>query len=219
MEMFRAIDALPLMGDGEPMAILLSPMAERVFSRWSDANSEEAVRLGGALRGFYVKLEAHVARFILILHVADDPARCSETVPPETVHRAIRMGEFFRQEIHRLIPLLQIGSGQGSQTMGLWSRVRGLILRKGRLVDCSNGRYRCMSKKALLQGLSGVKTEELTNELDTYNDLGEVVKWPLESPTKPGFEYCVSLDLPIHQSTNLPNGRKVEADGKVEVPW
>lgn len=221
--MFRGIDGLPLMGDGEPIAVRLTPEAEGVFASWADTNSAEAVRLGGALRGFYVKLEAHVARFILILHVADNPGRLVDPVPPETVHRAIRVGEFFRQEIHRLVPLLLLGSGQGSATIGLWSRIRKYLMQLSNCqsVEPSIGENTqndggWVSQRDLQRALGTIKTEELTNYLDTYIDLGEVDRreTPIHNGTR--VEYRLSGNRQFDSSTVRQfNGRIPEED----IPW
>jgi hypothetical protein len=191
--LFRSIDALPLVASGEdPLQIRLSPAARSAFGRWYNDNSTESQRIGGAHRGFYVKLASHVARFILILHVADDPARCADPVPPDTVHRAIRIGEFFRQEMHRFIPLLNIGGDLGSCRVGLWSRVRKYLVEltnSGTDEPLNDGWVR---QRDLLMALGNVRKEELFIELNTHIDLREVEKRETELRNAIRVEYRLS---------------------------
>lgn len=58
------------------------------------------------LRGYYQKLPAHVARIAFILHLLWHPADPPSLLAVETLNHAIRIGEFFRAHIHRLVRLL-----------------------------------------------------------------------------------------------------------------
>ena len=219
--LFRDVDRLPFVGeDGEPLALTLGEEATAVFAEWSDRNSLEAWRLGGAVRGFYVKLEAHVARFVLILHVAENPSLASTVVGAETVHRAIRIGEFFRAHIHRFIRLMGLGSGEGSTNVGVWSRVQGILQRElsiCRSVDLSipeNADSECgwVPFRDIQRGFKGqraITREYLENELDTYIDSRRIDVRTVRMHTGERKEYRLSL-------TQGSTDRQIDSSG---VPW
>jgi hypothetical protein len=221
--LFRAIDDLPPIGEGEPINVTLSEAAEAVWATWHDRNNAEAHRLGGALRGFYVKLEAHVIRFILILHVADDPWMCEQPVPAETVHRAIRIAEYFREQIHQFIVLLQMGTGQGAGNVGLWSRIQRQ-LSKGRTVTPSNEENDgWVRQRDLLRSLGNITLQELLIELDTYIDLREVDRRDVKLHNGVTAEYRIrtvrrsdslTVRQPNEASNEASNGYRDE-----ELPW
>lgn len=206
--LWRAVDRMDA-----AVEFTISPTALALFARWSDHNSTEAWRLGGALRGFYVKLEAHVARFALILHIAQQNGRM--VVDEATMHQAIRLGEWFRGEIHRFIPMMGLGTGAGSTNVGLWSRIQHA------LSECSSvpvsGRYKdmCieggwMTMRDLLRVISNKKKDEVLNELNTQYDLGVVER----------------REVLIHNGTQLQfritasDTRTLEhSDTSIYIPW
>ena len=117
-DLFRTIDNLERVDhdddeDGTPsgIGVQMSPEAKRIWTLWSDQNNELAAELGGFLGGFYTKLEAHVARLALILHIlthaTDDPAVMISGRPwpmPSS------WGEFFRGQMQLFLPMLISGA-------------------------------------------------------------------------------------------------------------
>ncbi len=212
--LWRSVDSLPLGGSVE---FTLAPTALSLFARWSDHNSIEAHRLGGALRGFYVKLEAHVARFALILHIAQQNGQI--VVEEETIHQAIRLGEWFRGEIHRFIPMMGLGSGAGSTNVGLWSRIRKHLdeLSNRQCVEASNQHSSekntqdgWVTMRDLLRSLGNKKKEEVLNELDTQYDLGAVERREVELHNGTQLQFRISR---FDASTDR------QFDTSVYIPW
>jgi hypothetical protein len=169
------------------IAIRLSTEADRTWGRWYDENNALARQIGGFLGGFYIKLEAHVARFALILHIlkhAHDDVRVM--IDNETMQDAIELGEYFRNQLRRFLPLLLSEERPVAQGgAGLLARVTRFMRHdEGEIVAMSNveivtdgvsrdelpAELKCISMRDLLRGLR-VKKEEVLRELDTQIDL------------------------------------------------
>jgi hypothetical protein len=87
--------------------ITLHPDANRAWVEWIDDNSRRVFETGGIRGGFYSKLGAYTPRIALILHGMWNPADPRPMITLERMQHAITVAEFFRDHMHRLIPLLQ----------------------------------------------------------------------------------------------------------------
>lgn len=76
------------------------------WASWFNQNVDRTLAAPDHLRGYYQKLPAHVARIALVLHLLWHPADPPSFLAVETLNHAIRIGEFFRAHIHRLVRLL-----------------------------------------------------------------------------------------------------------------
>lgn len=222
--LFRAIDALPRVKDeeiGPPgMGIAMNREAEAVWAQWSDENNAKAAEISGIVGGFYTKLEAHVARFALVLHVLSNPDNPGIMVNADEMRAAIELGEWFRSQMGVFVPMLGTGAQTDGRGVGLWPRIVR-ILRK---IECSNQDAEGWATKGeILRGLGNVKTEELTKKLDTHIDLKEVEHRRVSTATKPSDEYRLIADLrrpqnakKHHEESNNSNIRIIRPE---DVPW
>jgi hypothetical protein len=223
-DLFRAVDSLPPLDEGSErvggiplgIGIQLSREADAVWGRWYDQNNAAAAEVGGFLGGFYTKLEAHVARFALCLHIMANPPdlsigvmeahRCNATqrmITRQTMNAAIELGEYCRGQIHTFLPLLLSGATPSTYLdrgkIGLVARLERLIARKGRKVEGLNlGSCKCLNTKEVLQGLR-VSKDELMNELDTYNDLSTILMTSTKGSTKPSTLFCLSVPEKVEE--------------------
>ena len=90
----------------EGIYIALDRDAANTWAAWFNQNVDRTHAAPDQLQGYYQKLPAHVARIALILHLIWHPAEPPPLLTSETLNHAIRVGEFFRAHIHRLVRLL-----------------------------------------------------------------------------------------------------------------
>lgn len=105
--LFAGLASLSALYD-DPEGITLVPDhdALQAWIAWFNDNVDRAHAAPGLLSGFYLKLPAHVARFALILQVIWHQEELDEPLPAATMNRAIQLGEYFREQIHRMLDLL-----------------------------------------------------------------------------------------------------------------
>ncbi len=192
-DLFRAIDTLPMINpDDEAMhpgvAVAMSQEAEASWAGWYDENNALAAEVKGILGGFYSKLEAHVARFALVLHVLWHPDDPRLMVGEETMRHAIVLGEWFRQQIDLFIPMLGKDLVPAGVSAGLAQRLKSFYL-------CVDARYPgkdgWVTKLEIRRHIYRVKTDELLLLLDTWIDLGVLESRPVtpSGSGRRGIEY------------------------------
>lgn len=88
------------------LLITFDPDTTATWASWFNQNIDRTLAAPDQLQGYYQKLPAHVARIALILHLLWHPTDPPCQLSAETITHAIRIGEFFRAHIHRLVYLL-----------------------------------------------------------------------------------------------------------------
>jgi len=168
--------------DFERISVNLSVEARNLWSAWYDDNAH-AIKLSTGLRqGFISKMPNQVARIALVLHClknADDPR---PMIAETTMQDAIAVGEFFRDHLDRVLPL--IGDASRGEPVGLAGRITR-ILRKTR-TDRPDG---WVSRTAIHDELRNVRAEVLTEELTRLFENDQVEKRTVPTATKPAEEW------------------------------
>lgn len=184
MALVRDIDGLPLRDDPleqQPIQIGLSPEALEVWKLWFDQNKILASKTPGRMGGMYRKLDVHVSRFALILHILKHPSEDdlrekgmmrvivngeASDEPPQykpisaqTMRDAIRVGEFFRGHMPAFAEMLgkrqtELGTG-GSPD----SRERRNVLHA---IQCKADDQGWAQRSPVLQQ-TGLKAEALSD--------------------------------------------------------
>lgn len=206
--LYRQIDALPMPKDDDPIEVNLSTEARAAWGTWYDENSVLAIHADSILGGFYTKLEAHVARFALILHILANPTDPRIMITEATMHAAIELGEWCRAHIHQFVPLLGTPVAAEESQAGAWPRIRNCFRREiekyfkeshegnGHIPqnDAENPILDSLippvwlSKDFLLRA-TRIKTEVLTNELDSCEKKGLMERRVVSTASKPRTEY------------------------------
>jgi putative DNA primase/helicase len=200
MDAFRAIDALPRSdplggGDGATggIEVRLSPEAEVKWGQWYDENNSSARSQGGFLGGFFTKLEAYVARFVLILHIMANPNDPRPMISVDTMRDAIALGEYCRGQVQLFLPLLLSGAKTTTKSVGLLIRIERFIRRNARKLELSNARSAyCVTADELLRGLGNVRKDDITRELAAQTDQKSVFTETVHTGHKPIFAYCLA---------------------------
>ncbi|MGB3306026.1 MAG: DUF3987 domain-containing protein [Thermomicrobiales bacterium] len=126
--LFAGLASLNALYD-EPAGVTLAPDhdALQAWIAWFNDNLDRAHVAPGLLKGFYLKLPAHVARFALILQVLWHQEELDEPLPAVTMHRAIQLGEYFREQIHRMLETLdEVGNTPAPSPFLAWKVPRVL---------------------------------------------------------------------------------------------
>jgi hypothetical protein len=220
-ELFRTLDRLPMMRDEElaagespNIAVRLHPDADVIWGDWYNQNNARARELGGFLGGFYIKLEAHVARFALILHVLTHPDDPRPMISAETMRDAIELGEYFRGQLDLFMPLLMREAVQTStKSVGLRDRIIRIIRhqnlqREENGADYSSDDWSWVTRSTIYNGLRNIRKEVLQDELDTCISKGIILHRRRPTTTKPVDEY--RLPDPVTSGENLQ--RKVSGE-------
>jgi hypothetical protein len=113
--------------DGNPCIVTLDAHAAAAWAQWFDENQRQVWELTGLERGFGAKLPNQVARIALILHALQDPDGRGLRITEATMELAIALGEYFRAESRKVIPLI---TGKRGDHRTLKSQV-GQILQEG----------------------------------------------------------------------------------------
>lgn len=220
-ELYRTLDRnLPMRGDGDGTIVEMSRGAEAVYAQWMNENNEIAAEVGGILAGFYTKLEAHCARFALILHCTKRPDDVRPMVSQDTMLDAVALAEWFRVQIQHFVPMLGTGATMSNRQASIYDRLIRLIQRKGGMVETVEGlKQNCMKTKEVLQGLH-ISTEKLTIELDTHNDSKEVQRIQLLDSHIPGWAYCVEgVEKQGDIDSTLQPIQPIQPIDDTSVPW
>ena len=117
--------------DGEPVMISLDPAAKAAFIRFFEQHAHEQVELTGPIAAAFSKLEGIAARIALIVHKVRVAAGDETVVEPcvvdeESMQRAIRLAEWFKNEARRVHHMLTETSEQREQRERIdWIRAKG----------------------------------------------------------------------------------------------
>jgi hypothetical protein len=205
--LYRTIDAVmppPFPTGNDPgHAITLSPAALTTFAAWYDENAERAEAETGFVGAFYAKLEAHVARFALILHILNSPRDWSGPITVAEMRGAIAIGEYFRGQLDLFLPLLNARVlNTNRRPVGVSARTLYILQTAAENVQRStfNGEKDeendgWVSRRELISRLGNVKKEDLTNELDTCVDQGLVEVRQVSGNHRPRTDYRLRLDI------------------------
>lgn len=176
IDLFKAIDAMPALDPDDEsrhpgIGVAMSAEAEAEWAAWYDENNALAAEVKGVLGGFYSKLEAHVARFALVLHVLHHPEDPRVMMTAVIMRGAIVLGEWFREQIDFFVPMLGTGLAPAGVSGGLAARVKQILSYYSASDNSSDG---WMSQTALYRHIHRVKRDDLLSLLDTWIDLGTV---------------------------------------------
>ncbi len=168
--------------------------ARQLWIDWYDGNAHQQVEARGVLNGYYAKLPNHVARFALILNAAWNPGNPNVLVSAERMADAIKLGEWVRQNIHAVMPLLGV-SGTVKRT-GIHSRILR-VLRSAPEPEADGW----VQRGVLLQKLGNVKTDDLEVSLRYLETDGQVEsrKDP-SSTTKPAEQWRIKPEPTVEDS-------------------
>lgn len=182
VETFRRLRTFSKTDDAERISVHLSIEARRVWVAWYDANAHAIKHVAGLQSGFYAKLPNQVARIALTLHCLRNDQDPRPMVAETTMLNAIAVGEFFREHLNRVLPL--IGESSHGAPVGLAGRITR-ILRKPR-ADNRDGWVR---RTTIYDELRNVSSDALTSELTHLLGLDQVETRTVATPTKPAEEW------------------------------
>ncbi len=207
LTVFEKLDRLPLADvDGDPMksvgiAVELTTDAKDLWVAWFNENAAVTEHAPGLAGGFYRKLPAHVARLALILHALWTPDDPRPMVSVDQMSDAIELGEFFREHIGRLLPLLRTATP--TQTAGLSSRIlRILRIFPG---DEADG---WVARSDIINGLRTVKADEMTAALAALHSAGVVERRTTATATKPIEQWRLSSNDDSEYSEDSPQDER-----------
>lgn len=137
----------------EPLTLLLSHEAERLYADYADANDEKADAeeedyIGGVIQ----KMNIHVLRLAIMGHLLSD--RWNEPViTGAAMNHAIRMADYFtRIHVERIFPLLQVPTGTQRP------------MTNGELLRAVSKQFKLKSQNALAEAL-GVSQQYVSKTL------------------------------------------------------
>lgn len=199
---FRALDALPPLDNGQGgLCMQLCPEARQSWIDWYDDNARQQYQTKGVLNGYYSKLPNHVARLALILNAAWNPDNPNVLVSPQRMADAIDLGEWVRQNIHAVMPLLGV-SGAITRT-GVHSRILR-VLRTAPEPEAEGW----VQRGVILQKLGNVKTDDLEVSLRYLESEGQIEhRNDPDSTTKPAEQWRIAPASTVElskYSKNLP---------------
>ncbi|MFM9108060.1 MAG: DUF3987 domain-containing protein [Chloroflexota bacterium] len=90
--------------DASPIGIPFSPAAKAVWADWFRRNAESQRTTGGLEQGWLAKGPRHLARLALVLHVMERINEPDVPLDEGTLHRAIRLHDYFHAHLRRVIP-------------------------------------------------------------------------------------------------------------------
>jgi hypothetical protein len=186
VDIFRNLRRIGVSNPQERLSVQLSHGARDVWIEWFNANRAAVRAAQGLRRGFYAKLDMQVARLALILNTlwnADDPQRM---VSEERMADAIALGEFFRDHLDRILPLL--GDHSHGGISGLEARV-ARVLRKEATAE-NEGWVR---RRVIIERLGNVRSEDLTTCLEEMQEFGKVEHRAVTTATKPAEEWRLKI--------------------------
>jgi len=182
VEAFQELRKIAKPEDAERISVNLSVEARQTWIAWYDANAN-AIKLTTGLRsGFYSKLPNQIARIALVLHCLHHDKDPRPMISGATMANAIAVGEFFRDHLDRVLPL--IGDTSRGEPVGLSGRITR-ILRKPR-DDNHDGWVR---RATILNELRNVSPDALTAGLTSLLKLDQVEMRTVATTTKPAEEW------------------------------
>lgn len=189
--LYDQIDAWPDADQSESQPGIMIPMsaeAKALWVSWYNHNHTVLIPAAeGLAAGFYSKLEAYLARFALILHIMRHPVWHQFPVYPvvseQTMRDAIKLAEFFRAHIHRLLHLL------GGQAPATPMTLPAKIVRYLQEV-ITEGNEGWVTQSAMVRALQGSGDgTAVTAALEELKAAGAVEKRVRKSATKPATEW------------------------------
>lgn len=195
VDIFRALNTLSSLDDGQGgLCTQLHPDTRKIWSEWYDENARLQFETRGVLNGYYGKLSNHVARFALILNAAWNPDNPNVLVSPQTMASAIDLGEWVRQNIHAVMPLL--GESGASKRTGIHSRILR-VLRIAPEPDADGW----VQRGVILQKLGNIKTDDLEVSLRFLESEGQIERRrDPSSTTKPAEQWRIRRVPPVEDS-------------------
>lgn len=187
VDTFRALNALPPIDNGQGgLCTQLHPDARPLWRDWYDDTARAQFETKGVLNGYYSKLPNHVARFALILNAAWSPDNANVLVSRQRMADAIDLGEWIRQNIHAVMPLL--GESGAVKRTGIHSRILR-VLRTAPEPDADGW----VQRGVILQRLGNVKTDDLDVSLRYLESEGQIEhRRDPSSTTKPAEQWRIS---------------------------
>lgn len=198
VDIFREIDRLPTLDDGQGgLCMQLHPDARQLRCEWYDENAELQYQTKGVRNGYYSKLPNHVARLALILNAAWNPDNPNVLVCPERMTEAIELGEWVRQNIHAVMPLLgESGMAKGT---GIHSRIK-------RVLQTYGDPEGWVQRGVILQKLGNVKTDDLEVSLRYLESDGQIEsRRDPSTTTKPAEQWRIIPAATVDDSKNSNN--------------
>ncbi len=193
VDIFRALDRLSPLDEGQGgLCTQLHPDARQLWIEWYDENGRMQYQTKGVLNGYYSKLPNHIARFALILNAAWNPDNPNVLVSPQRMVDAIDLGEWIRQNVHAVMPLLgESGTLKGT---GIHSRIK-------RVLSTAGDAEGWVQRGVILQKLGNVKTDDLEVSLRYLETDGEIErrKDPT-STTKPAEQWRIKPEPRVEDS-------------------
>ncbi len=196
VDTFRALNALAPLDNGQGgLCTQLHPDARSYWIDWYDDNARAQFETKGVLNGYYSKLPNHVARFALILNAAWNPDNPNVLVSRQRMADAIELGEWIRQNIHAVMPLL--GEFGAVRRTGIHSRILR-VLRIAPEPDADGW----VQRGVILQKLGNVKTDDLEVSLRFLESEGQIEHRRDPSATTKPAEQWRTKDAPKGEDSN-----------------
>ena len=200
------------LGERKPAIVTLTPDAWKAGKQWVNwlKDQLEAGDVWERMRGPIAKIDGHLFRLALVLHVAEQVARgnakpAQVPIGPETMQAAIRLGKFFLTHSERAYRRL---SGQ-TQATDDSEVIAAYVLKKAVELAHEEGSNR-VPHQSLWQ-----KTKK-KREIDTTDDLAGPLRWledngcikTLDEPTGGRHRKFVLLHPTLVGENNVPLGPK-----------
>lgn len=182
VDVFRNLRRIGAGDPQERLSVQLSNGAREVWIEWFNANRVAVRAAQGLRRGFYAKLDMQVARLALILNTLwndNDPLRM---VSAERMSDAIALGEFFRDHLDRILPL--IGDNSMGTASGLAARAIRIIHKEA---NAENDGW--VRRRTIIERLGNVRSDDLTPCLQDLMEQGKVEYREVPTATKPAQEW------------------------------
>ncbi len=185
---------------GECSTIGLSHEARRAFGQWYEENGRIIEGSYGIAAGFYSKYPGQLARIALVLHALHYPADIHRQIDIETISDAIRVIEYFRAHLVRVLPSFA--------AMGT-TKSAGLATRVLRILDKANGEW--VARRELNRGLgNSVEAANLDEILNRLEGEGLVENRVVPTGARPRQESRI-LRTNEHMNNSPDDG--INADG------
>ncbi len=117
-------------GAGDNASVVaLTNEARQVFGRWFEENGRIAEESHGVAAGCYSKYPSQLARLALVLHALRYPSEPERRIDVDTLSDAIRVIEYFRAHLVRVLPMFDaVGS---TKSAGIATRILRVLGKAG----------------------------------------------------------------------------------------
>jgi hypothetical protein len=208
--------------------VVLSPEAEEVWRDWHRENKAQTEAAPPLLRYAYGKLPAQVAKMACILHACHDLEGAVTQLPASRIEDAIEVIEYHRAHAIRAYSQLGINVDV-EETPDPRERRIVRILRKSESTTDEGW----TSRTEIVNGLRTVKSEDLTDILESMRDAGVIEQRRVPGNTKTAeywrlsrsdtsfgdSDYSEYSGIQVEKSeySESPNGHVTDADQVGEV--